>query len=698
MKKFLMVVLGVVLVTGLSGIFGVSAEAAVGTPANFENSGIYGGCAKSFAIAPDNSDVLYVGMGSGYGVYKSTNGGTSWSGNSAFENEGGSVEIRGLAVAPSNSNIVFASDGSTLKKSIDGGSTWTTLTLNDSGDQIQSIAIHPTDPDIVYLGTGSDQSDTNDDAKVWKTIDGGTNWTSSLMDDEDVNGSKNTLVGKVTIDPNNSDLLYAVTGSIVYTSASDLARGNIFRSTNGGSTWTAKYTKDTGWFEDVCVNPDDSTIIFAAGKVGIVKSIDSGDTWSTVLIPAGNGFCSVVINKDDDNIVYASEPRDARIYKSVDEGATWDIKHTAGVDIKLFIDPVTTTTIYAIDSVGVSKSIDSGANWTAVNSNIDAVEVISSAVDPTDHNIMYVGTESGYISKTTDKGSNWSVVHKEFYGITALAIDPTDTDIVYAADRGASILKSTDGGTNWTNMIADNDAYIDAFGYVNPTMMMVDPNNSSNVYICQKGQTGDSAEGNIYKSIDGGTWNALLDADNPVLSMAIKPSDSDTIYVGCNDEGGDPNYKGVVKTTNGGTTWASIGLAGEIIWVLVIDPNNEDVLYAGTEDTEEENSKVYKSTNAGDNWTDITPSGSRDIFETIAINSSDSNIVYVGAGSCIWKSTDAGTSWTLLTNAFISVKTLMIGSLYAGTGGGLYKYSPDTSSPDTSSSGSSSGCFIDTVR
>ena len=168
--------------------------------------------------------------------------------------------------------------------------------------------------------------------------------------------------------------------------------------------------------------------------------------------------------------------------------------------------------------------------------------------------------------------------------------------------------------------------------------------------------------------------------------------------MGRNDKGATPDYRGVVKTTNGGSVWTSVGLTGEIIWVLVMDPNNEDVLYAGTEDPVAEGSKVYKTTNAGVDWTDITPSGTvHDIYETIAIDPSDSNIVYAGNGDgSLYKSTDAGSSWTLLTNAFISVKTLMIGSLYAGTGGGLYKYSPDTTPAATS--GGSSSCFIDTVR
>ena len=247
-------------------------------------------------------------------------------------------------------------------------------------------------------------------------------------------------------------------------------------------------------------------------------------------------------------------------------------------------------------------------------------------------------------------------------------------------------------------MIADNDAYIDAFGYVNPTMMMVDPNNSGNVYICQKGQT----VGNIHKSTDGGvTWagTELLPDNSPVWSMAINASDSNIIYVSRNDKG-DTTYRGVVKTTDGGSSWTSAGLSDQVIGLVVMASDNENVLYAGTEEaTVEVSAKLYKTIDGGNNWTDITPSGSSGYFVAIAIDSSDSNIVYAGTESgYLYKSTDGSSNWTLLTNAFISVKTLMIGSLYAGTGGGLYKYSPDTSSPDTSSSGSSSGCFIDTVR
>ena len=680
----------------------VAEAAGVGTPANFENAGIYGGFAMSFAIDPDNTNVLYVGMGSGYGVYKSTNAGTNWIGNSAFEDEKGWVYIGGLAVAPSNRNIIFASDYRTLKKSIDGGSIWSAL-FGYTGEEINSIVIHPTNSEIIYLGSGEMELGTNDDAKVWKTDDGGTTWSSSLL--ADTAGSKDTLVGKVTIDPSNPDTIYAVTGSVVYTAEADLAKGNIFKSINGGNNWTAKYPDGgaggQGWFADVCVDPTASNIIFAAGKVGIVKSINGGDSWSTVLTPEGNGFCSVVVDKNDYNIVYAAEPRGPKVYKSTDGGGTWsNIYSEMGMDTQLFIDPNTTTTLYAIDSIGVKKSTDSGDNWTAVNNGIDAIEVISSAVDSSNKNIIYVATESGYIVKTMDKGSNWSVIHTEFFGIPALAIDPNSTQIIYAGNRGTSILKSIDGGANWTDMMTLAE-YETAFSLsVNPSMMMVDPNNSNNVYICQRGQTGDPTAGNIHKSTDGGNaWNTgLLPANNPVLSMAIKPSDSNTIYVGRNDKG-DFAYRGVVKTINGGTNWTSKGLTTEIISCLMIDPNNEEVLYAGTEaDGEEGDGKIYKTTDAGDNWIDKTPSGCEGDFETIVIDSSDSNIVYAGTcGGYLYKSTDAGSNWTLLTDAFISVKTLMIGSLYAGTGGGLYKYSPAEGEIAAITGGGGGGCFIATA-
>lgn len=250
-----------------------------------------GGRIDDFAVDETNSDVMFVGTAAG-GVFKTTNGGTTWM--PIFEHEV-SASIGAIAIAPSSHNTVYvgtgegnnrqsASYGAGMYKSLDGGRTWTHIGL-DATQAIGRIVIDPHDSNTVYVAALGGLWGPNPERGVYKTTDGGKTWTKSLYI------SENTGVTDVAIDREDPATLYAA----AYT------RRRTEYGFNGGSP---------------------------AG--GIYKTVDAGATWTklTAGLPyeAGGdvGRIGLAIYRRNSNIVYARiQHARGGIYRSEDKGATW---------------------------------------------------------------------------------------------------------------------------------------------------------------------------------------------------------------------------------------------------------------------------------------------------------------------------------------------------------------------------------------
>jgi photosystem II stability/assembly factor-like uncharacterized protein len=165
-----------------------------------------GGRVDDFAVArvPGAPDAIYVGTASG-GVFKSTNGGTSWA--PVFDNVDAMMSIGDIAVAPSNPNIVWVGTGEAnnrqssswgdgVYKSIDAGRTWKPMGLKESR-HIGRIIIDPANPDIVFVAAVGHLWGPNPERGIYKTTDGGQTWTKVLYVDE------NTGANDIVMDPGN---------------------------------------------------------------------------------------------------------------------------------------------------------------------------------------------------------------------------------------------------------------------------------------------------------------------------------------------------------------------------------------------------------------------------------------------------------------------------------------------------------------
>src|SRR5216683_994198 len=298
-----------------------------------------GGRTRAAAGVPNQPNLFYVGQVNG-GVWKSDDYGRTW--EPIFDHQP-TQSIGAIAVAPSDSNIIYVASGEGLHrpdlsvgtgiyKSIDAGKTWTHLGLGD-GQQIPALAIDPRDSNRIFAAVLGHPYGPSEERGIFRSSDGGQTWQKLIYKNENTGGSD------VEIDPSNPDVVYASLweareGPWEDNNVFQGTAGGLFKSTDGGNTWHA-LTK--GLPSDlsqiyVAIAPSDAHRLYAtlatgAGTLGVYRSEDSGESWARVTDdprPAGRiGGGDLPVPKVDPknpDIVYSAS---TVTMKSTDGGKTW---------------------------------------------------------------------------------------------------------------------------------------------------------------------------------------------------------------------------------------------------------------------------------------------------------------------------------------------------------------------------------------
>ena len=321
----------------------------------------------------------------------------------------------------------YGSVGGGVWKTNNAGRTWNPVFDSQNVGSIGAIGVAPSSPNVVYVGTG--EADMRDSIQfgdgMYKTSDGGKTWTHI--------GLENTRqIGRIIVDPKNPNIVFVAALGHAYAANPD--RG-VYRSRDGGATWQKVLFKndDVGAI-DLNFDPTNSQIVYATlwnvrrppwfiyapangPGGGIFKSTDGGTTWNEIDqgIPVeGRGRIGISVSPVNHNRIYAAvDAKEGGIFNSEDAGATWTrlssdkrLWDRGWYFEKITADPKNADTVY-VSNTSVYRSTDGGKKWTAIKGAPGGDDYHQLWIYPDDPNRMIVGSDQGAIV-TVDGAETWS--------------------------------------------------------------------------------------------------------------------------------------------------------------------------------------------------------------------------------------------------------------------------------------------------
>lgn len=273
-------------------------------------------------------------------------------------------------------------------------------------------------------------------------------------------------------------------------------------------------------------------------------------------------------------------------------------------------------------------------SWTP--SGLNLPDIRSIAVDP-QTSAVYAGSSGSGIYKSTDGGVNWASVTSNNgftdLSVFSIAIDPSDSSIIYAGTKRSGVFKTVNGGATWTQ--TDPGWWGRSFVHA----IAIDPNDHLKVYL--------GTNYGIYATTDGGAagWKQKGLSTYTVKSIAVDPQNTSNVYAG--------TMRGAFRSQDGGENWAEInnglsygGVNALYVTSIAVDPSNTSTLYAGTY-----TGGLFKSTNGGQDWTDLNSNRQGLVISAVVIDPRDTSVIYVATeGWGVERGTNGGMSWTMLTS------------------------------------------------
>jgi photosystem II stability/assembly factor-like uncharacterized protein len=530
--------------------------------------------------------------------------------------------------------------------------------------RVNAIAIHPTDPNTIYIGVSK--------GGVWKSTNRGSTWTNLT----DFLAAQ--YVGCLTIDPSAPNTIYLGTGEEYY-AAYSLGGIGIYRSTDGGNSWTliGSSTFAGQRINEIIIAPNNRNRWLISTDAGIYITTNGGSTFTRTL----SGVASALrMHPTNPNVLWAAlgniwGSSNNGVYVSTNGGSTWTRYSalplgTSVGRIELDVCRADPNVIYVVFGQTVSagarihsvwKTTNGGSTWTQLTSapagNGQSWYDLVVRVDPSNPNIAYVGEVD--LFRTTDGGSSWTRINPQatvgHVDQHALEFDPTDPAKIYIGSDGG-VFYSANRGTTLTPLNSGR-------GTMEFYAFDVHPTNANRLV------AGSQDNGTQVRSTTN-TYNVTLGGDG--FWAAYKRTDPNTVL-------GEVYYAMVYRSTNGGSSWGFVfNGSGDprSPWSapLVNDPNNPSTFYVGT-------IYVYRSTNNGvsGSWNRISGDLTRGsgALSVIAIAPSNSNVIYTGSDDgAVYVSTDGGSTWNarfagLPTRAVggIAVDPTNPGTVYVGLQG-----------------------------
>ena len=672
-----------------------ATRAAAGIPAldsttfatlSWRNIGPFRGGRSVAAVGLPSQPLTYFAGYTGGGLWRTDDAGNSWRNISDGFFKTGSVGA--IAVAPNDENVIYvgmgehairgqsSTYGDGMYKSTDQGRTWTHIGLATSR-QISAVRVHPNNPDVVYVAVQGDRWKGTTDRGIYRTTDGGKTWTQLLKGENAFSGASD-----LSMDATNPRILYAAMWDHQRTPWMVRSGGpgsGLWKSVDGGDTWKRAQEGLPKLVGKIGVsvspaNPDRVYAIVEAENGGLFRSDDAGKTWRQMsgdrLIQTRSWYyMNVTADPKNADVVWVMN---APVLKSIDGGRTFaSVSATHGDNHQLWINPTNPNYLINANDGGASISLDGGKSWSTQD-NQPTSQFYHVAVDDGFPYKLYGGQQDNSSVIIQSRGDGGSIGMREWtegpgcesanMGVSAknpryvyggcyqgliderdatnglsrtimpwpemnlteptdktkyrfnwtapIEVSMHDDKVVY---HGGNVLfKTTTRGQSWTPVSGDltrNDKTRQGWGggpitnegaggevYATIVVIEESPHDVNTMYV-------GTDDGLIQRTRDGGkTWTNVTPAawgDGLVNEIAISPHDAGTIYVSFRkDRLGDPTPH-IFVSKDYGASFSRIvnGLRdGEPVRVVREDPERKGLLYAGTE------TGVYVSYDAGAQW------------------------------------------------------------------------------------------------
>lgn len=628
-----------------------------------------GGRVVDIEFDPINPNIVYAGFATG-GVFKSFDSGQSWF--PIFDSLA-VLTVGDIAIDPLNSNIIYVGTGEAngghnnfpgggVFKSTDGGDTWQFLGLEGT-TSIGRIVIHPTNTNILYLASVGSYFAPNPERGIYKSTDGGVNWTHSLF------VSDTTGAIDIIMDPTNPDRMMAATWERVRRPTTSRLFGpssGIYKTTDGGINWTKisspnlpdPNSQNVGRI-GLTIHNNNPNIVYALytdgyNIISLYRSNDFGNSWTDVdpdneLSNGTLGFSwyfgQVRVHPENPNIVYVL---DVAFMRSTDGGNNWPVIYGYGGPPELHVDhhalafsPADPNFIICGNDGGINTSINGGETWSAPK-NIPATQFYEIGLDYNNPQRLYGGTQDNGTNRTlTGNIDDWQRIFggDGFYVI----VDYTNPDIIYCESQFGNLGKSTNGGISFNSAMNGINGS-EPTNWSTPVIM--DPNSPNILYY---------GTHSIYRTTNGaGNWTKVSpqltdwvsgSRLGTITTIAVAPTNSNVIYAGTDDAH-------VWVTSDNGLNWIDVSAGLPQRWVtrVVVDPQDDSIVYVTFSGLKwrDPQPHVYRSTNKGNNWTDISSNLPDIPVNAFAVDNNYSNVLYLGSDAGMFVSFNTGDSWEAL--------------------------------------------------
>ena len=591
------------------------------------------GSIGAIAVAPSDPNVIYVGTGSpdprgnvsmGIGVYKSTDGGSNWK----FIGLPKAGQVGKIVIHPDNpdkvwvgalGNIFGPNPERGVYLSENGGLSWEhTLFISDKTGCID-LAINPKNPRILFAGMWTAERkpwtfiDGSEEGGVYKSIDGGKSWNRVK------GGLPEGVLGRVglAISPANPERVFVIQ------EAQDEKKGGVYRSDNGGDTFTRinrehKLRQRAWYYNRIIAHPTDENVVFVT-NVGFFKSIDGGKTFQRIRVPHGDNH-GLWINPDNPQIMI--EANDGGACVTLNGGKSWSTQNNQPTSefYRVSVDNSFPYRVYGAQqdnsTISVSsipgRTLTATSDWKAVGGG----ESGHIAVHPEDPGIVYAGTYIGTITRMDNDqglvdninaypqmhdGQAGREIKYRFQWNAPIRISPHNPEVVYHCSQ--YVHRTVDGGKTWR--IISPDLTTDKDEYQNIPGEPVQHDHTgvelyTTIFAFEESEQNEGElwagtdDGRLHLSRDNGiSWNEITPEDIPVEgtinSIDLSPHAPGRAFIAVYKYRENDFNPYIFRTDDYGKSWdlltdGSNGIQHpHFVRVVREDRERKGLLYAGTE-------------------------------------------------------------------------------------------------------------------